>query len=175
MEYKRKRVALKHLDKHSATCKKDWLEAKRHCKTPDHVPKWKDLAAKPSTQAVMKCMYPQCTVTSNTEKIITTKLTEEQILEHLQIQGSPSNLCFLCKKDYNKIYNNIHAQLRLNCGNIHVPLQSTSVLPECNDANETSSEDSSSTETEDESADDKTVEMEIITMEEMVFNEADIV
>ena len=42
---KERQYVLRHMSKpppsNSVTCKKDKLEAKRYCDTPDHVPKWK--------------------------------------------------------------------------------------------------------------------------------------
>ena len=76
---KERQSVLRHMSKpplsNSVTCKKDKLEAKRYCDTPDHVSKWKNsqdtTAPTPSPiQASHTCMHPQCIATSEHDKII---------------------------------------------------------------------------------------------------------
>ena len=77
----------------SCICKKCMLEAKRHCRTPDYIPKWKEkLTVTP--RLMQKCIHPQCT---DTDKLIHASFDETDNLEAaLGVTASPDNPLLLC-------------------------------------------------------------------------------
>ena len=112
--------ALKHLSEppphNSITCKRDKLEARRYCRTQDHVPKWKSMLKTPTT--IHKCLYPQCTATSQENKIvqIQSAIPRDTVREYLQLSTVPEGPCNLCMKHYSQLYRHINPYACLSCG-----------------------------------------------------------
>jgi len=111
---KEREYVLRHMStpppSNSVTCKRDRLEAKRYCHTPDHIPKWKQQTADTTaqTQAVRTCIHPRCKATSELEKIILTAVSRDTIKEYLQLPTLPEGPCGMCRKHYHELYNNMH-------------------------------------------------------------------
>ena len=108
-----KAYALAHLQTppppNSVACKKDRLEARRHCNNFAHIPRWKSNASTCNTDTTPNhCIYPLCKTTSKTEKIILPSIPQSTLIEYLQVDTLPEGLHGLCKKHYCEVYNWLH-------------------------------------------------------------------
>lgn len=112
--------ALRHLSepppRNSVTCKRDRLEARRHCHTQNHVPKWKSILLTPST--IRKCLHPQCIATSQDSKIIQiqTAIPRDTVRDYLQLSTDPEGPYTLCMKHYSQLYRHIYPYTCSSCG-----------------------------------------------------------
>ena len=71
-------------------CKKHYLEARRHHDDPSYLPQWK---RGHQEKMSMKCMYPQCTNTSDNSNISKAKFAVKHDLEGVCITEKAELLC----------------------------------------------------------------------------------
>ena len=107
---KERAYVLHHLElpppKNAVTCKKDKLEARRHCNDNSHIPKWKKQINDEQTYSYI---HPNCKATSKEDRIIHSPFTEDTIKAYLDLHTIPHQQPYtMCRKHYYYVYNAIH-------------------------------------------------------------------